>query len=52
MYSTVLELVGFVLLVVSAFVLFGLGVALAVAGVCCLVVGYLSAGLSFRKSDQ
>lgn len=51
MISTVVELVGFALLVLSAFVLFGVGVALAVAGVCCLVIGYLSAGLP-KKGDR
>ncbi len=52
MVSTVVELVGFGLLTIAAFISFGVGAGLAVAGVCCLVVGYLSAGLSLRKGEN
>lgn len=51
MISTVVELVGFALLVLSALVLFGVGVALAVAGVCCLAIGYFVAGMP-TKGDR
>jgi hypothetical protein len=51
MISTVVELVGFALLVLAALVLFGVGVALAVAGVCCLAIGYFAAGLP-TKGDR
>lgn len=52
MLTTMLDIVGGVLLVAAAFVLAGLGTALAVAGVGCLVASWSLAGRPWPRKGR